>query len=141
MEYKEVGEHYILRLEKGEDIIEKMTEFCKKENLKSGHFSGIGALEEVEIGYYDVKDRKYHTKKIKEEHIELLSLKGNVSLDQENIIKVHAHVVISDKNLNARGGHLVKGIVSITCEIVFIEFDKTIKRNHNDRPGLQLLDF
>ena len=141
MEYKEVGEHYVLKLEKGEDIIEKLTEFCKKEDLRSGYFSGIGALEEVEIGYYDVKGRKYHTKKLKEEHIELLSLKGNVSLDQDSKIKIHAHVVISDKNLNARGGHLVRGIVSVTCEIVFIEFDKTIKRKHNDRIGLQLLDF
>lgn len=141
MDYKKVGNHYVIRLGKGEDIIEKVIEFCKDNGINSGHFSGIGALDEVEVGYYDEKKRKYHTKTLNEKHIELLSLKGNVSLDEENNIKVHAHVVISDAGLNARGGHLVNGKVSITCEIIFTPFEGTLKRKHHERIGLQLLDF
>jgi len=58
MNYKKTGNSYLIRLDKGEEIIEKLAEFCGKEGIKSGHFSGIGGLEQADISYYTFEDKQ-----------------------------------------------------------------------------------
>ena len=53
------GYGYILRLEKGELLREKLLQFAEKENIKAAYFFGLGSLENVKIGYYDLSDKKY----------------------------------------------------------------------------------
>ena len=54
MKYRKIGNSYVIRLERGEKVIEKLTEFCRKEGIKSGHCSGIGGLERAEIAYFNI---------------------------------------------------------------------------------------
>lgn len=139
MEYKKAGEHYVLRLEKGEEIIEKLEEFCGKEGISSGHFQGIGGLDRAEIAYYDMADREYHPRVLDKPPMELLSLLGNVSV-AERKLKVHAHVVIGRTDFSVIGGHLNRGIVFPTCEIVFIPLEDGLERKMDKETGLALLD-
>lgn len=139
MRYRKIGDSYVIRLGKGEKVIEKLEEFCGKEGVRSGHFSGIGGLERVEIAYYTIEDRKYHPKVFDKPPYELLSLKGNVAVSGGKL-KVHAHVVIGDKEFRTFGGHLIEGTVLPTCEIVFFPFRGTIKRTKDEGTGLSLLD-
>ena len=59
MKCKKFEEHYCIKLEKGDKIIESLTEMCNKENIKFGFFSGIGAVGEVTLGIYDIAEKKY----------------------------------------------------------------------------------
>ncbi|MCK5023746.1 MAG: DNA-binding protein, partial [Candidatus Aenigmarchaeota archaeon] len=135
-----VGEHYVIRLEKGEKVIEKLTEFCKKTGTKSGHFAGIGGLSEAKIGHLSIEKKKYHSKVFKDSLLELISLQGNVTMS-EGEVKIHAHILIGDSKFRTFGGHLMEAKVLPTCEIVLFPFSETINRKHNERIGLQLLDF
>jgi len=139
MKYEKTGNHYVLRLEKGEEIIQKLEEFCGKEKISSGHFQGIGGLEKAEISYYDTGDREYHPKVFDEPPMELLSLLGNVSISGGNL-KVHAHVIIGLPDFSTVGGHLNKGEVLPTCEIIFIPFEGKVERKMDEGTGLALLD-
>lgn len=139
MEYKKVGSSFLIRLEMGEEVIGKLEEFCGKEGIRSGHFSGIGGLETLELAYYDIRDRKYHPRKFGRPPYELLSLKGNVSTF-EGRIKVHAHVVVGDKDFKTFGGHLNEGVVLPTCEIIFHPFEGEIRRKYSKETGLGLLE-
>ncbi|MCK4532030.1 MAG: DUF296 domain-containing protein, partial [Candidatus Aenigmarchaeota archaeon] len=58
----------------------------------------------------------------------------------EGKLKVHAHVIIGDKEFRTFGGHLVEGIVLPTCEIVFFPFEEMIERKMDGETGLALLD-
>ncbi|MCK4335712.1 MAG: DNA-binding protein [Candidatus Aenigmarchaeota archaeon] len=139
MKYRKIGSSYLIRLEKGEKVIEKLEEFCGKEGVRSGHFSGIGGFERVEIAYYTTEDKKYHPKVFDKPPMELLSIKGNVSLSEAKL-KVHAHVVVGDSEFRVFGGHLIEGIVLPTCEIVFFPFEEMIERKMDGETGLALLD-
>jgi predicted DNA-binding protein with PD1-like motif len=139
MRYKRVGNSYLIRLEKGEKIIEKLTEFCEKEGIRSGHFSGIGGLERVDIAYYKIEDKKYHSKVFDRPPMELLSLNGNVSV-YEGKIKIHAHLLVGDNKFRTFGGHLNEGVVLPTCEIVFTRFGEIVERKMDGETGLPLLD-
>lgn len=139
MRYKKVGNSYLIRLEKGEKVIEKLEEFCEKEGIHSGHFTGIGGLDKVEIAYYTIEDKQYHSKIFDKPPMELLSLKGNVSMSGGKI-KIHAHVLVGDKEFQVFGGHLEDGVVLPTCEIVFTRFGEIVERKMDEETGLPLLD-
>jgi len=54
--------------------------------------------------------------------------------------KIHAHIVVSDREMKAIGGHLKQGVVAATCEVVLHVFDGEIKRYSDEEIGLELLD-
>ena len=139
MNYRKIGESYLIRLERGEKVMGKLKEFCEKEGIRSGHFTGIGGLERMEIAYYTIEDKKYHSKSFEKPPYELLSIKGNVSVSGGSL-KIHAHVVIGDATFKTFGGHLNEGIVLPTCEIVFVPFGEKVERKMNQETGLPLID-
>ena len=44
MEYKQMGNHYVMRVDPGEEILEKIGILCKKENIRVGSAVGLGNL-------------------------------------------------------------------------------------------------
>jgi len=139
MEYKKSGNVYVVLLEKGDKIIEKLTEFCAKKKIKSGYFSGIGGASEIEVAYYDTREKKYHSKAFGSPPFEIVSLTGNVSLSGWKI-KIHSHVVFSDSKFRVFGGHLNEAAVSPMCEIIFTPLKAKLKRKKDEATGLFFLD-
>jgi hypothetical protein len=140
MKYKKSGNAYVILLEKGDRIIEALTSFCEKEKIKAGYVSGIGGVAKAEIAYYDIKDKKYHPRVFDKPPYEIASLKGNVSL-ADGKIKIHAHIVLSDSEFRALGGHLNEASVFPMCEIIFTPLRTEIKRKKDEETGLMFLDF
>ena len=63
MKYKKEDNFYLIFLEKGEEIVKTLTNFCKEKNINSGYIHGIGAVSEAELGAYSLTDKKYKLKK------------------------------------------------------------------------------
>lgn len=108
------GRTYIFRLPKGKDLLESLADFCHDNQVKCGTVTVVGSVENATIGFYDQSKKKYDKKVINEE-MELLSLTGNISI-QDNRPTVHAHVVLSGKDYAAVGGHLFPGTKIYVCE-------------------------
>ncbi|MBU0532464.1 DNA-binding protein [Candidatus Micrarchaeota archaeon] len=137
MRYKKGKHEIVLRLDEGEEIMEMLTRICKKENIENAIFSGIGATREIEIAHFDTKEKKYNSK-ITEGMFEIVSLNGNVTLlDDEPL--VHAHIIVANADFTSYGGHLVRAVISPTCEIAIIQFKTKIKREKDEKTGLNLL--
>ena len=126
--------NYILRLNRGEDVIIELTKFCQTNKIFSGSFYGIGACDRAELGSYSVETKKYIKKAFTGEH-EIAPLTGIIS-DK----KIHAHAVIGDEEFNAHAGHVNSMRISATCEIHLSAGEEAIYRKHDDETGLELLD-
>ena len=50
---------YILRLDRGEELISSLKKFCKKEKIGAGFFWGLGSAARMELAYYDLGKKKY----------------------------------------------------------------------------------
>jgi len=138
MQSRKTNRGYVLRLNKGEEIMETLTRFCVDNKIGSGLFSGIGAVLNAQIGFYHL-DKKEYSFKTFEKPLEIISLIGNVSLvDHEPFL--HVHVVLSDENYRAYGGHLKEAQVGATCEVYFFETEININRKLDEDIGLKLLD-
>ncbi len=125
--------HYIIQIQRGEDVIKQLAKFCDENNINSGSLHGIGACDKTELGAYSVNKKEYDKKEFKGEH-EITSLVGVVSNK-----KIHAHATIADSQFQTHGGHINSMRVSATCEIHLIAGEKSIPRKHDEETGLELL--
>ncbi len=139
MEYKKFENHYVIRIEKGEEVLSKLKELCKIENIRLGSISGIGAANKVEIGLFNTETKEYKTT-VMEGMYEVTSLIGNVTRKEEEVY-LHCHINFSDTSLKTFGGHLVSLYISATCEIILTEIKGEVNRNFNDEIGLNLFKF
>ncbi len=137
MKFKKFGNKWIIRIDKGEEIIETLKQFCKENKIKLGTISGIGATDRVTIGLFNAKHKQYHSKELIRDY-EIISLSGNISTMNEEIY-LHLHISLSDSKYNAYGGHLTSAIISGTGEIVIEEIKNTVEREFNKELGLNLL--
>ena len=108
------GRTYLFRLAKGKDLLESLADFCHDNQVKCGIVQVVGSVSNATIGYFDQSKKKYD-KKIINEDMELLSLVGNISI-QDNRPTVHAHVVLAGKDYQPIGGHLMPGTKIFVCE-------------------------
>lgn len=137
MQFKKTEGGYIIRLLKGEKIIENLTEFCRNENIKSGIVSGIGGASEITLGYYNLGTQEYQWQEFAGIH-EIVSMNGNVSQVDGGPF-LHLHSVISNENFQTFGGHLKEATVGATCEIFLKSIDTPLERKLDEEIGLKLL--
>lgn len=137
MQYEKIENGYMIYVEKGEKIMERITEFCIKNQINNAQLSGIGAVKEIEIGAFDTKNKIY-IRQIFEDTWELVSYQGNVSL-KDNIPFIHAHVTLSDHNLDMKGGHLFEATVAAVGEFFLRKVDSDVYRKLNENVGLPTL--
>lgn len=139
MKFKEIDETYFLRFEKGEEFIRTLKDFCRRQKIEAGFFTGLGAVDDIDLGLYDINEKKYYAKTLKD-MFEVVSLNGNISTMKDESY-IHAHAVVSDKELKTYGGHLSRAVVSATLEVVVCPSNGTVGRFFNQDIGLNFFDF
>lgn len=128
---------YVVRIDKGEEIVAILKEFCTKNNITSGKISGIGATNKVTIGLFESIPKKYSSQEFKGDY-EIAPLLGNIStLNGE--VYLHLHINIADNKQRSFGGHLNSAIVSVTFECVIDVFDSVIERDFSEEIGINLI--
>jgi len=132
------GDRYILRFDRGEEVLGSLTEFCRTEQIEAASFTAIGACREAVVSFYNLHAKKYEEHEIRE-NLEIISLIGNVSL-LDNKQLVHAHVTLGDSSLQVRGGHAKRLLVSATCEMSLQKFKGYVSRKFDEETGLNLMD-
>lgn len=140
MTYKFDGYNWIVKLSKGELLIESLLEVVKREDIKGAWVSGLGGVLWAELGYYDLEDRQYHWQRL-EDVPEITSLQGNVAWkDGEPVL--HIHGTFSKKDMSAVGGHVKELAVGGTCEILLHRWYEAegLTRSLDEETGLTLLD-
>lgn len=134
------GKNHVIILERGEDVIPTLEKYCAEHKIIAGVFTGIGAVNNIEIGYYDFEKREYHFRS-EAGDFEVASMNGNVALFEGKPF-IHAHAVLSrcDKTLECIGAHIKKASVAVTLEVCLTEMNVSLARVHDDFIGLKLLN-
>ncbi len=132
------GGRFALVFDKGDEPVDELERFARERGLTATSFTGIGAFEEVVLGYFD-RERKEYVEIPVREQVEVLSLAGDVALaDGEPAI--HAHVVVGKRDGTALGGHLLRARVWPTLEVVLAESPAELRKRHDPETGLALID-
>lgn len=129
-------DRHFLVLKKGEELVSSLTAFLAEKNITAGSIGGLGAVENVDIAYYDLPSKTY-LRKIFPEVYELLNATGNAAmLDGKHF--PHVHVVIGDRDYHTFGGHLFAATVAATVELSIISMPFRVERAYDEETGLKL---
>lgn len=139
MEYKRFNNTILARIDKGEEIIEKLMEICEKEKVKLANVNALGAVNDFTVGLFDTKEKKYFSKNYTGDY-EIVSLTGSVSTMDGKLYN-HIHMSAGDKENKVVGGHLNRAVVGATCEMFIFVVDGQVDRKLNQEVGLNLLKF
>ncbi len=138
MRFKQIDNIYQVYLEKDESVVDELTDFCKKQNILNGQITGIGAVNNIELGAYDSATREY-TKKLFDEDHELISYNGNIMILKDEPF-IHAHVIIGNHNMEIFGGHLFRANIAVVGEFILQKINGKSNRTFNDEIGLATWD-
>lgn len=138
MLYKRFDNVYALRMDKGEEIMEKLKEFCRAENIRFAQVNAIGASEQAVLGVYDLGRQEYD-KETCTGFCEITNLAGSVTTVNDAPY-IHLHAMLADRQHNIHGGHVLELTVGATCEMFVQVIDAAVGRIHDDRLGINLWD-
>lgn len=129
---------YILRLAYGEGLRETLESFCAEKKIKAAWLNAIGASKEFEIGCYNLEKKQYDTQIFSGQY-EIVGVIGDVSM-KDGMPYLHAHGTFSSpSSMQVVGGHIIKCVISATCEISLRKLDGEMGRKHDEFTGLHLL--
>ena len=129
---------YAIVFDKGDDVRQGLLEFANTNRLADAHLTAIGAFSEVQLGFFDRKQKTYKTIPIHEQ-VEVLSLSGNIA-QEDGKPRLHAHVVVGKADGTAHGGHFLGGRVWPTLEMIISEMPVHLRRSHDQESGLALIN-
>ena len=139
MDYKRFDNAIVLRVDRGEEILEQLKAVCLKENVKLASVSGIGAINDLTSGVWDVERKEYYSNHFTGVY-EVANLVGTITT-MNGEYYAHIHISAGDAQGHMVGGHLNRAVVSATSEIVLHLIDGTVEREFDPGVGLNLLKF
>jgi predicted DNA-binding protein with PD1-like motif len=113
MKSRKIDDGWLLRLEKGDEVVADAT-----------------------IGIFD-REKKEYFKKTFEDDLEVGNLTANVSYLDDGEPFVHCHITLSDSSLKAFTGHLFKATVTITLEVYIRVFSEKLERKEDPMMGFK----
>lgn len=139
MDWRKSGDDYVVRMDRGEEIMASLTSLLVEENIRSGSVVGIGAVKETVLAFFVPQSREYLRKTFPEE-AELVVFAGNISM-VDGAPFVHAHAIISDADFQAKAGHFLSGVIAVTGEFQVRPNAVSVRRELDDEIGIKLMRF
>lgn len=130
---------FMLVMEAGEEAFESIRNFAVKNHIGAASVSASGAFERVTIAFFELDAQRYRHIDVLQQS-EVLSLIGDVTLDEHGKSSPHLHAVLGLSNGQTRGGHFMKGIVRPTLEVLIRETPAKLRRTYRPEFGIALID-
>ena len=139
MEYRKFGDTYIVRMDRGEEILASLTALCRQEDIQLATVDALGAVDHAVVGVYDVPTHTYYKLEFNEP-MEISNLCGNVTR-KDGEVYLHLHVTLCGMDAAAHGGHANELRIAATCEMAVRTLPGQVGRRHDDVTGLNLFQF
>lgn len=145
MQFRRFNNIYFVRIDRGEEIMSSLEKLCTDEKITLAEVKALGAVDDFEVGLFDVAEKKYHKNNFKFP-AEITSFWGTVTT-KEGKIYLHIHMSAADVKGQVFGGHLSRAVVSATCEMIVHDISEgssngfAVERKFNEEVGLNLFEF
>ncbi len=136
--FKKSGGRYIVSIDNHTEIVSALSAFCDETKIRSGAISGIGAVSELTLRFFNPDTKAYEDKCFKEQ-MEIANLIGNIStLDGK--VYLHLHVTAGRSDYSAIAGHLLSAVLNGAGEFLIEDFGGETCRRFSSDIGLNIYD-
>ena len=136
MKYKRFDKTIVVRIDRGEEILDKIRERAIAENIKLASVTALGATNDFTVGVFNTAEKKYYANEFKGA-FEIVSLTGTINT-MDGQFYTHIHMSAGNDKGEVFGGHLNRAMVSATCEMTVTVIDGEVDRYRDDDVGLNL---
>lgn len=134
MDVADHGEVLIARLDPGDTVMESLRTLREDHDLSGASVTGIGAVDRVTLGHYDVETQEYREETM-DGQFEVSSFVGNIGPD-----RIHAHITVGDEDFSALAGHCAGARVSGTFELFIRRTPARLTHRPDRDTGLDVFD-
>lgn len=132
------GAAFVAVLDAGEEAYGTLSDFARDRGLSAAQVTAVGAFENATVGWFDRERKDYRRIEVAEQ-CEVLSLVGDVAV-ADGDPQLHVHAVLGLADGSTRGGHLLRGLVWPTLEVVLRESPAELHKTYRPEVGLALID-
>lgn len=136
MKYKRFDKTIVVRIDRGEEILDKIRELAIAENIKLASVTALGATNDFTVGVFNTAEKKYYANEFKGA-FEIVSLTGTINT-MDGQFYTHIHMSAGNDKGEVFGGHLNRAVVSATCEMTVTVIDGEVDRYRDDDVVLNL---
>lgn len=129
---------YVAVLESGDEVCGCLQRLAEEESLSAAQITAIGAFRDATLAFFDWETKAYEEIPV-DGQVEVLSLNGDIALDEYDRPKLHIHSVLGHRDGSTVGGHLMGAHVRPTLEVVITETPAFLRRVHDPHSGLALI--
>lgn len=122
----------------GDEAFSGLLEFAEKYHVTSAHFTAIGAVDGVTLGWFDPQRKMYKKIPISGQH-EVIGMSGDIALYQGKPV-VHTHMLVGTSDGTTNGGHVLSANVSPTLEVMLTVDPVTMQKRFDPATDLTLID-
>ncbi|WP_419870852.1 PPC domain-containing DNA-binding protein [Chryseobacterium sp. CT-SW4] len=135
---RKIDQTYIVSIKNHSGIVEALTDFVNNQSIQAGQITGIGAVNEATLRFFDPSTKQYVDKTFKEQ-MEVSNISGNISkIDGKPML--HLHITLGRRDYTALAGHLLDATISGAGEFFFYPLDADIIKTRDEEFGLNFYD-
>ncbi len=108
----------LVTLSPGDELHASVIDAAAKHGIEGGVVSAIGAVDDMELGYFSLPENVYMRRRVLE-RVEVVALSGNLSMKDGKPF-LHAHGLFTGRDFAAFGGHVFRAVASIILEVTII---------------------
>ena len=143
MEYSKMGETWYVRLDRGDELISSLLAICRKEEIASAVFTGIGGCSSADLQTFLPEEGIFETEHL-EGMLELINVTGNIVTEKLGVLYHHTHAIFSYKEdglPKVAAGHVKETTVLYTAEIELRPvYGGVIYRKYDEETGTGFWD-
>jgi uncharacterized protein len=122
---------------KGEEAFETVAKTVREREIRAAQVTAVGGFSSADLGYFDGDAGDYLHIPVTEQ-VEVLSLMGDVAQDSGETA-LHLHAVLGRRDGSTVGGHLLRGEVWPTLEVIVTEVAPELAKRYDPQTGLALI--
>ena len=139
MDYRRFQDTLLVRIDRGEEIIEQVRIVAEKERVRLASVEALGGVDDFTVGVYDAAKRQYETHRFTGA-FEIVSLTGTIT-EKDGAFYQHLHMSAGNQQCEVFGGHLNRAVVSLTCELAMRILPGAGDRSPDPETGINILRF
>jgi predicted DNA-binding protein with PD1-like motif len=126
-------------MKSGDEAMACLQEFAISQAISGAQVTAIGAFSAAELAFFDWNTKAYHPIAV-DEQVEVASLIGDIAQGPDGKPSIHLHAVLGRQDGSTRAGHLNRGDVRPTLEVIVTEMPTHLCKKKDPESGLALID-
>jgi predicted DNA-binding protein with PD1-like motif len=131
-------ETLVVVMDRGDEAVAALTQAVREHGITAAQVTAVGGFRSAELGFFDPERMDYDRIPVGEQ-AEVLNLVGDVA-EKDGEPTPHLHTVLGRRDGSTIGGHLIRGEVWPTLEVIVTEVPAELAKRNDPQTGLALIE-